>query len=147
MFLYGIRLVLQDSITQALKPDQTTELDFGLIANLLNMSFSQQKVEKNLKQPIKPPEDRQIDDINPQICTKAQLKTPNNNEVQEEASNNSQNHTNTNIFNNLSIAVLVDEKLGEMEKRLIQKIEQVEAKTNQRFDEIIRLLETIKNPN
>lgn len=154
MFLYGVRLLLQQS-----EVSKTTEhLDLNFVNECLRKLLDNRNngLEKLSSPSINGNDDTisSRDDLtvnnyaksftrNAYELLKSKESLTNGNYGQKEKSN--MENYNTSCTEN--IEALLDLKITEMEERLSKKIDLIESKTNEKLDKILKLLESLKNSN
>ncbi|XP_057337406.1 uncharacterized protein LOC130675629 [Microplitis mediator] len=154
MFLYGVRLLLQQS-----EVSKTAEhLDLNFVNECLRKLLDNRSNELEKLCPSINGNDDNVssrDDLtvnnyaksftrNAHELLKSKDFLTNRNYGQEEKPN--MENQNTSSCNG-KIEALLDLKITEMEERLSKKIDLIESKTNEKLDKILKLLESLNNSN
>lgn len=137
MFLYGIRLAIDKSYL----PQSLDQFDLNLINDFFRTSRSK-RTKSEIKNQQNPLEAGPFaaDDMLKSLKT---LLSPTISKNNNPSPDNGVDISKT-LTLERAIEMIVDEKLREMETRLVKKIDEVEMRTNKKLDDIIKLLKTIK---
>ncbi|XP_031843251.2 uncharacterized protein LOC116431640 isoform X1 [Nomia melanderi] len=125
MWIYGIMLYLTEPINDSKNADV---FNFGIIKHFLTkLSFNDE--ENNAS-------------IGVQSCYKNISNSSKNLSTEESHENKVEQSDNEHIESNMDIKAYIDNKLHNMETRMIKRINEMEQKTNEKLDNILKLLET-----
>lgn len=146
MWIYGIRLILTDPV----KERNTNAFDYDIIRTFLsNIGGKDQREEASVAKRI-------IESFNTQNLNNEQFCQEsienltsnllpnclehNKNRIVDRDDTESSNCTNNCRKLDVDIRMYIDDKLNDMEKRLMKRLDEMEANTHKKLDAILRML-------